>query len=1426
MKHFRELIFKGCNCFHPCGEKAGGFLWGWLYGNRAGRSCFSSSGYLAQKLFLILLVLFSLRAGSQSHLRFEHISDRYNFSNNAVYSIMQDHHGFIWIATEDGLNRFDGYETVVFRNNPDDPGSLSSSWIYDVFEDSKGQIWASNKGINLLDQATGRFRRYMDYGKDSLTIGLDYIQAINEDSRGQIWFGGNRLHRLDPSGREFKSFPLLNNSLDNSLNIYFIHEYTQDRLWIGANQGLFSLDFPTGQLQIDERIGLRRGPLGEDNLRGYQMDGRGNLWILDSENLLRMNAGGKGLDTVLANIITWEGYLVEREIVEDKEGQIWVGETAAGLIRLDPITGKVKTFTHNPDDPNSIKADIGFNLLVDRQGSLWIGGINGLDYLPADFFSRQSEQTGPSEFRHFQIAGEADLNANRRMIRSFLLSRDGSFWIGTYDGVYKYSKTPGGKLNLVDHFFYDPNREQSLSWNEVRALLETGNGDIWIATRKGLNRIDAGTGQIERIRFPEFDGVNGLTDQVFWSLCEDGQGNIWIGTQKNGVIRLDPVTRESRRFLFDGKVEGSLAYNEILKVYQDRHGRIWVGAYGGGLNLYNPVDDSFIRFMPDANDPGAISGDIIWSVFQDSQDRIWVGTQNGLNQLLPAEDGKPGAWRFEHWMEEDGLGNNTVYGILEDQLGRLWLSTLEGLSCFDPKDGIFLNFSQEDGLSINSATPNAYFRDPATGEMFFGGVNGYDRFQPESFRTDTFAPEVVISSIIRYNVKEQNGKPIVDYFPAGKSSFRFSHQDDIIIFNLALLNLRNPEKNQYEYLLEGLQTNWVSLGTDRKITFSGLGSGKYFLRVRGANHNGIKTREELRVAVIILPPWWWTLAAQIIYALLFLAAILGIYRYQLNKKLIEQEARQLKEMDEVKSRFFTNISHEFRTPLTVISGMVTQIREQPEQWMEKGMDLIHRNSNQLLSLINQILDLRKLESGALKVNLILGNIVPFLHYLADSFTPMAQSKGLRIHFLSAVAELEMDYDPDKILQILSNLLSNAIKYTPGPGDIYLQINHRKEAEKETLIVQVRDTGKGIGPEALPYIFDRFYQVADLVSQKPQGTGIGLALTKELVALLRGTINVDSAPGKGTTFTVILPITRKALVQDGISAPIPGDAVAEDPVPALFPQQANIAALAPKDRLEEENGSPTLLIVEDNPDVRLYLTAFLERHYRILTAENGQQGIDLAIDQVPDLIVSDVMMPVKDGLELCDTLKNDERTSHIPIILLTAKADYDSRIRGLRKGADVYLAKPFEQEELLVRLEQLLVLREKLRDRFRNRLYTAERAAPESSMDEPFEMEDAFLQKLRGEVFAHIAEEDFGIVHLQRALGISRTQLHNKIKALTAQSTTEFIRSIRLDKARELLKTTDLNVSEVGYEVGFSNPAYFSRIFTEAFGESPTNARRG
>ncbi len=638
----------------------------------------------------------------------------------------------------------------------------------------------------------------------------------------------------------------------------------------------------------------------------------------------------------------------------------------------------------------------------------------------------------------------------------------------------------------------------------------------------------------------------------------------------------------------------------------------------------------------------------------------------------------------------------------------------------------------------------------------------------------------------------------------------FPHNINQLTFSWSGLHTRNPEKLLYSYFLEGQDRSWSPPIKENKASYINLPPGGYTFKVRAVNGIGIWS-DTASYAFTVRAPWYWSWWSKTWYGLLLFSGLFAFYRFQLNRRLAAAENARLIELDKVKTRLYTNITHEFRTPLTVIEGMIGQMEENPKDWFREGIAIIRRNCGYLLHLVNQLLDLRKLESGKMKADYIQGDLIPYLRYIAESFDSLAGVKQIEVHFISTLDRLIMDYDPEKLLHLVSNLLSNAVKFTPDGGNIYLMV----ERIGDEMRLRIQDTGIGIPPDKLSRIFERFYQVDDSATRKGEGTGVGLALVWELVGLFSSRIEVNSTPGKGTEFTVWLPIRQTALPAEGI------------PIQGATQRLAAFQVVSDKkDELLQsgyDSDFPLVLIVEDNMDVIRYLRACLQDDYRIEAAHNGREGIEKALELLPDIVISDVMMPEKDGYELSRTLKKDLRTSHIPIVLLTAKADLPSKIEGLEMGADEYLPKPFHKDELEVRIRKLIELRKQLQHKFGDWDFQEKLRRKSEKQLSP---EERFLQKALKLVEENLSDEDFGLEQLRKELLISRTQLHRKIKALTGDSTTKFIRNIRLQKARELLITEDLQISEIAYRVGFKSLAHFSQSFSEKFGVSPTDFRKG
>jgi signal transduction histidine kinase/CheY-like chemotaxis protein len=883
-----------------------------------------------------------------------------------------------------------------------------------------------------------------------------------------------------------------------------------------------------------------------------------------------------------------------------------------------------------------------------------------------------------------------------------------------------------------------------------------------------------------------------------FGLIVDRSGAL-LSVSESGLTKFAPQTETATTFTYDKPQNATTTFSRYL--FEDADGAVWIFGFEG---LTKAVPDAsgyhFEYFRINPADRSSLSSNIVLSVADDPLEPsryLWVGTKiGGLNRL----DKKMG--QFRQFKTTDGLPDNVIYGVLAENPppsggakgGFIWLSTNKGLCRFDVRAETAKNFTATDGLQDNEFNSSSYLKT-RDGTLIFGGIKGITVFHPDSLRFNEHLPQTHIVGL------QVNNQP---YDIWGKTSITLAHTQNLLTFEFAALEFSNPARNQYRYQLVGVDKSWVALGNKNSIQFANLAPGDYTFKVQGSNNDGVWSEQTAELRFTIRPPWWASWWAWLMYLGIIAAGIWQYYQYLLRRRFSEQEKLRLKELDDFKSRFFTNITHEFRTPLTVMLGMSDQLakEEKDEPWRHK-IGLIKRSGENLLRLVNQILDLAKLESNALKINYIQGDVLAFIRYIAESLHSLANAQNLILRVDSDQAKIVMDYDPERLLQIIHNLLSNAIKFTPSGGKVTL----RAHREGQWLQLSVSDTGAGIPPEELPHLFERFFQAKNQEHAKAGGTGIGLSLTRELVKAMGGEIRVESAVGVGSTFWVKLPVSNNSVFEEKTAD-----------LSNVLKANRRPAALS----TNTEPDRHTILLIEDNPDVVEYLDVCLKDQYNLEFAYNGQAGIEKALETVPDLIVSDVMMPFKDGFEVVAALKNDERTSHIPIVLLTAKADVQSRLTGLRKGADAYLSKPFHQEELLVTADNLLETRRKLQLKYQQQILAPETtAAPAAAA----EMEDVFLQKVRAVIDAHYTEEDFGLPQLCQKIGMSRSQLFRKMKALTDIAPSDLIRTHRLNKAKALLESGTANVAEAAWEVGFKDPSYFSKLYQEEFGKAPSATRK-
>ncbi|MCO6489321.1 MAG: helix-turn-helix domain-containing protein [Phaeodactylibacter sp.] len=1350
--------------------------------------------------------------------RYEYLTKEQGLPGTFINCIYQDRLGMVWVGTYDGLARYDGYEFVTYQNDPADPYSLSANDVSVIFEDRSGDLWigTNSGGLNLFDRQAEQFRRFQHDPDDSQSLSHNTVTTIYEDREGYIWAGGhhaNGLNRLDRKTGHWKQYLASTGDLFGlqSKWILSIAEDKAGRLWIGTyNGGLTYFDRQTERFyqyysHEDEDYTHEDESNGTRFIFCIYPDRDGFLWLASEKGLYRFDPEQREFVDSYQRLelenSPIRGNNIFTSVIPDSSGALWLCGIG-GVSRFDPATKRFFTYREPDRLPNCV--------MVDREGLVWIGTEKGISRLNPfkNQFQDQTFAILPQELKEITIDGP------------ILEDSHGLLWVRTEDGLYQVDLS-SGKHRLFQHNAVDTISLKNIFLSTLR---EDRRRDIWM----GLS----GNGLIKWDRAEErfvYIGTRGQKNvRETWSILEDRQDTLWLGTWM-GVWQFD---RESGTYhgipWRSGDGEGR-TWTRTQVAFEANDGTLWFGTIFGELRSLDRQSRLFEDFTPeDVNVEVQNNKYSVSCIHEDKNGTLWIGTYGkGFYRLDPRTRS------YTFFTVKDGLANNNVASILEDDQGRLWLSTFNGLSRFDPRTNRFRNFNTNDGLPSNEL--GWAHKGGRSGIFYFGSSKGLFAFHPDSIRDNTLAPPVVISGLQRYN-RDRKG----DFIPV-KGAFalpeiKLSYKDDILIFEFAALSYSKAGNNRYAYRLRGLSDEWINLGHKRDITFSDLPPRRYILEVKGSNGDGVWNDGGISLPILITPPWYWSWWTKSLYLSAAAILLFLLYQFQLNRRLAAAETHRLQELDALKTRLYTNITHEFRTPLTVIQGVNEQVRAEAEKLnsatIVDSTYIVSRNSRQLLNLVNQMLDLSKLESGRLSVDLVQGDIVLYLQYLLESFHSLAEAKDIQLHFLSAEEEIFMDYDPEKIQHIVSNLVSNAIKFTSEGGEVFLTVDggrqtvgsaaHRDSAgidRKQTandrhIRIAVRDTGPGIAADKLPHIFDRFYQIDDESTRKAGGTGIGLTLTKELVHLLGGKIEVESEPGKGSVFQVWLPVQRTAPVMEGLPGP-------EQPsAPMQARQDTN------KMKPVADSGElPLVLLVEDNQDVAQYIRSCLEGSYRLDMAHNGREGIDKALELVPDLIVSDVMMPEKDGFELAQMLKNDPRTSHIPIILLTAKADLASRLEGLERGADAYLPKPFYKEELLVRSRKLLELRRTLQAHYLS--MAAGGTAPPAPSGSPAEqVENAFVLQVRAIVEAHLTSVDFTVEQLAREVFMSRSQLHRKLTALTGYSANRFVRYIRLSKARELLKDPSLAISSIAYDSGFTDPVYFARVFKQEFGVTPTEYRRG
>lgn len=1375
---------------------------------------------------VFLLILTVQTIAQTKKLRFDHITTENGLSDNYVTHIFQDKKGFIWISTQDGINRFDGYTFKHYKHIPGNINSLSDYAVNHIFEDSKGIFWISTRdGLNKFNPTTETFVHYKMDKDDPNSLSAKRLYGCVEDKNGNIWIAtGKGLNRFDQSKGTFEKYtniPGDSKSISDNV-IATLFSDSKGNLWIGSTNGLNLYDFKSSTFKSFLNEDGKPNTPSTNMITALYEDSKGFLWIGTKGGLVKLiSVGANSIETKIYTHSPEDKYSISSnlitEIDEDSKGKLWIGTLGGGLNIFDPSSEKFESIRHSSNDKTGLSSDIFFALLVDNYDNVWVGNTTA----GIDKYSPTSER-----FQYYQLAiGESEPGSNS--VTSILISRDGKLWLGTEnEGVKVYAnKIPVGE-NLLFNLKASGKINFSLSGNSITSIFEDDEGMIWIGIAYyGLNKFNPVTNQVEIFK-NDPDNTNSVSDDYIQTIYQDKEGIIWIGTGRNGLNRFDKKTNRYKHFrgnLDDPANNKFLSSTEVISIVEDHNGYLWLGTTTGGLNRFDRKSETFQHFLHIHEDGKSISSNRVVCMYLDSKQRLWIGTYNGGLNLFDEKNNS-----FIHFMEKDGLPDNTIQSITEDEEGMLWLGTTNGISRFDPENRTFKNFDVSDGIQGKEFNPKSSLRDFVSGTLYFGGTNGLNIYSPGSIQEKKNPPSIILTEFKLFDkaVSPIGESPLLKSSPYA-DEINLNYDENIISFSFSALDFTSSSKNQYAYKLEGFNDDWIYSGSIRDVTYTNLSPGDYVFMVKGSNSDGIWNETGISVRVVVNPPFYRTWWAYTIYVLLALTGLIVIRRYEMNRLRLKNELKQkqfeankLQEVDQIKSRFFANISHEFRTPLTIILGSLEKLRNKStDNSNEKEYHLVKKHSSRLLQLINQLLELSKIESGNIKISTAENDIVKFTKRITASFSSLAYQKNLQLKFNGEDVDVSNNtnlilvyFDKKKLETVFYNLLSNAIKFTPKDGIISVSTSE----ENGLATVKFENTGIEIPADKLSKIFDRFYQVDDSGTRNYEGTGIGLSLVKEFIELHKGRIEVESKNNK-TSFTIYLKKGKDHLSKDEIVEEVKDESQS---VRTVTDTEHKIPASDIISETETKETNRTIvLIIEDNEDLREMIKESIQGEYHIIVAENGIKGLETAEEKIPDLIISDIMMPEMNGYQLCSKIKTNEKTNHIPVILLTAKASTEDKLEGLETGADDYLIKPFNEDELKIRVRNLITIRRQMREKYQSQMLVkpAEVVVPSS--------QKIFVDKLVSIIEKNIDNEEFSVEMLCDEIGMSRTQLHRKVKAVTNQSASEFIRNFRLQKAAELLKQDAGNIAEISYQVGFGSQAYFTKVFQEIYKTTPLDYKK-
>lgn len=1326
-----------------------------------------------------------------------------SLSQLTVSSIFQDSKGFLWFGTLDGLNRYDGYNIKVFRSTDNEPHSISSNHINAITEDSLGYLWiGTDNGLNRYCRKSGEFISFFKDNETEYNISHDKVSFVYRDKLGRIWIGTEQ--GIDYVNQETLTFTkrTFNHFLYNN-RIITIHDDSYGNLWIGTVKGLVKYNVKSGKHSIFRKEADNPNSISTNHVRSVFEDSRKNLWVGTSNGLNLYDPKNDSFRHFGKNIypdLTLTNNAV-RCIVEDAYQNLLIG-TNKGLNIFNLNTKTIKKYVPDRIIPGSLNHFFIYSLFVDNAETVWIGTFNG----GVNYFNQKYNQ-----FRYLNPANDLVYGGINK-----ILLEENDLWVGTDGGgLLQYDQ----QYSLKNQYLFDKTPRQFSSANFIHSIIKIDNTLLIGTEADQLLLFDINSRKIT-------ETINSVSNNFNNIYKTYGGEFLFCVNDTLGLRRLNLERKQLEIVTYQNDSNRNMLFPFPTCIVEESPGVFWIGTRYVGLYYYDSNKQSVKRYMAES-DSLSLRSNYISSLYMDNLNNLWIGTNRGLSLFSKETES------FHSYDSSHGLLNMDIRGIVEDEAGYLWIATFFGVSRFDPTKNEFINFNKDNGFPIQEISRSS-FTLLENGHIAVGGNNGFTIFNPLEIKFDTFKPPVLITDFRLFNTHYFDNPIKLGLLMSNNKPVELRYNQSNFTIEFTALDYIFPKNIQYAYKLDGFDTKWNYVGNQRTATYTNLNAGDYLFRIKASN-NGSWDESRETLAIKVYPPLWKTWWAYAIYISVTIGLLFLFFHYfrlknQIRLKQLEQE--NMEKTHQLRLRMFTNFSQELRTPLTLILSPLEDLMNDkvlPKE-MENALRMIRKNTNRLKMLVDQLIDFRKQESGKIKLKAAEGKFSKFITEITMAFNALAVKQ--KISYKTEVGEeaIYIWFDRQQMEKVFFNLLSNAFNNTPAEGYITISVEKYDAARLEYLPsetrnkllntsaiefveTRIRNSGKGIPQEEYEKIFDPFYQMTENTGETYAGTGIGLSLVKGITELHHGIVSVDSTPGESTTFRVILPVGKDHLSSDEIQSDyIPSENIINYHIlDESYEEEISVSA-----PIGQNKHKYTILLIDDNADIRDYLRSRLIKEYNIIEASDGKEGLAKALEKMPDLIISDIMIPEIDGLQLCLKLKTDISTCHIPIILLTARTTYLKIKEVYEVGADDYIIKPFSANLLRLKIKSILINRERLKQVMGERLPHELRSAETASMDEQF------LDKVYQTVEMNISNPDFLIDDLGKEIGMSRSTLYRKIKALTNYSPNEFIKNYRLRVAAKYLRETDLSISEIAYKTGFNNPAYFTSCFRKFYKTSPSN----